>query len=104
MVKSALCFFSNPGEVKRWPVGGCMANMYLIRGETGQCGCTPTSYPSYQPAYQPNYVSSAYYSPGPIAGYILRPVGPAPNAGYAVPGGSETCHFVLSLAACNIAT
>nr|CDJ82418.1 unnamed protein product [Haemonchus contortus] len=49
-----------------------------------QCNCAQSYYPSYQPSYQPTYAS--YYPTGPVAGYVLRPIGQAPYSGYAVSG------------------
>ncbi|KAL6742204.1 hypothetical protein Aduo_015376 [Ancylostoma duodenale] len=52
------------------------------------------SYPStygygyqQQASYLTSYGSFSPYPPGPISGYILRPVGPAQVSGYAVAGG-----------------
>ncbi|KAK6756533.1 hypothetical protein RB195_014757 [Necator americanus] len=56
-----------------------------------QCGCGTASYgyqQSSNPAYPSPYSSLSPYPPGPISGYILRPVDPVRNSGYAVAGGA----------------
>ncbi|RCN32839.1 hypothetical protein ANCCAN_21342 [Ancylostoma caninum] len=73
---------------------GCGCRQCACSGSSYGYGYQQASYPStygygyqQQASYPSSYSSFSPYPPGPISGYILRPVGPAQISGYAVAGG-----------------